>query len=904
MPPSSAVDDRLWRPSPGLPVDRIRLRSTAEKEIAQSAAHGRFKDFSAVVERAEREIRADVVRGLLLGEHRGLANSQHDTHPHGLRLRGVLIEDTAIDVSGCSAVLPIHFIGCTIKQISARHVSMTGDLILEDCQITEGIDLAGCDLRSVRILDCKIGTLRNNPHGPLRNNPHGPEPRWEENQPVPRWDDEPTAVDASTCRVRGNFILGRTELRGALTIMDAEMDCVMLDRVRTAPRQEGEPSLHRGLVGDRVRVDGSMNIERCDFAESALRLPGSEIGSQLVVAGVSAGSDAKGISAFLQDVHAKSMIWIGAYSSGATVVPTKLAGELAMTEASTGRAKIMNASMASVDARGVTADVAFEVGPGANIQDEFDLDCSNLGRCTFTQTTIGRSGWDRRDRSILKLRSSNIRSDLELKDGTKIFRPVDLRHIRIGADLLINGPREIPRTPPRGQGELSPNSAETGTILRSGPHGKALQLEFGRVHGKLQIDQAVVDGAVLLNNATIGQVCISRAVVGASLGDAINADRCRVDGPVVLGPGLITRGPVQIEDAQAGYVDICAEISSRGERGEHGECACEPSCGCVHQALSLARSRVSSDVRLNPEVRTDGSISLFGLDVGGSLDVNGTRINAQDDNGASLNAYRAHIAGDLKISGDFRAEGSVVLRGACIGGSLTVEGGSIGADSSGAALSASFVTIGRGMKVWGDGHGRLKLGGALLLREARLSELRVGNVDIEPNRGGEAVTADGITATSEILLEDVNIRGFVCLAGAVAGRLTIKRGRIRMDDRHPCHAFDLSNSDIKKRVILDGLRCWGHVRMLDARVGNLSLTSAEVITDMAECRHRSGRLPVRSIDAVGIQVHNDLDISDLKASNDVFFSNSKVDRIFRLHRTNGIRGRLYLDGMRVHEIQY
>lgn len=886
------------QPAVGYPVTSKKLTSF-EREVVEDSEVG-FPRVRSDTSPDGRRIRASVIRDLLLGEVLDDGQGYRTTHSRGVVLSNAMIVDddffniTTLDVSGCVCLRPLSLICCHLNGLVARHSSMDGGLLLRGCTIDHGIDAYGFQGSAVELVGGCVGVLAE-----------------DDLQPQVHADGGPVSLDVGQCDIRGDVTLDGVWLRGAANLMDSRARYVLLRAVKMDPAESDLGSIRNSVSADRMTVHGSVHIKRCDFrvgskeSGGAVCFAGATIGSEFVVRATSAGQNGEGGSVVLQNMKISGRLLMDGEEPGVTEkTEMLLSGDIVLADTSASRITISNLSARAMDARGVSVHVELNIGPGATIQDLVDASGCRLGKLSLLSSRLGRS-LDHSDEPSLLLRNATLLGDLHIGAGTEIRRMTDLHHLHVDGDVLISGPRpirhgQLPTACCDGPSS-SAQTMESPTVLRAGRQGCALAADFASVRGKLQIDQAKVDGSITLESADLGQVCLSRSEVGANRGYAINANRAHVRGPMVLGPSLTALGPVCVEDAAAGFIDVCARIRSKGEQSDHNECSCEPAGKAGQPALSLARTTVASSVRLSDDVTMDGALSVFASRIGESLLLGSAEITGRNDEGNSLVASRVQIENNLTLDDGFCGDGGVAIRGGQVGGKVVIRGDTIGINDFGFSVFASFLSTGRGISIQGHGPKGLDLGGAIDLRNASTKDLEICDVHAYADPTGTAIVCDGLNAVRSIFLTRVTSHGKLSLVECAAADLGFT-GSIAMAGSSHCTGLDLSRSSITHHVLLDCLDCWGHVKIREASLGNLTMKHAN-IQGPTDCHHSTlGSATMFSLDAMGLVVKNDLDISHLSTDHNVFITSAAVGRTFTMKDLGNVDGRLWLSGTSVETV--
>jgi hypothetical protein len=275
-----------------------------------------------------------------------------------------------------------------------------------------------------------------------------------------------------------------------------------------------------------------------------------------------------------------------------------------------------------------------------------------------------------------------------------------------------------------------------------------------RLRGALSLEGAHVDGSIILEDAHIKD---DRA------GDdhkVLHADGAKV-GYKLRGKGFDAQGLVSLEDFNCpGSIEFqkahLTRVNSRDT------------------ALVLDRSIVKGSIFFTDEFTADGWIHAVGMDLGGSLYLDGATISRAG--GAALNIDRSRVGGQVTCShvsefGVFIARGSVSLNGAVIAGKVNFRGASI-RGARGISLTADGAVIGGEFMLDGgfSAKGKLSLAHAEVPRKlflnaqgllppdpgaiaADLSRMTVGVLSLQgaPRRDG---TVDLTGANADTMIDN------------------------------------------------------------------------------------------------------------------------------------------------------
>jgi hypothetical protein len=168
-------------------------------------------------------------------------------------------------------------------------------------------------------------------------------------------------------------------------------------------------------------------------------------------------------------------------------------------------------------------------------------------------------------------------------------------------------------------------------------------------------------------------------------GNALHADRTTVGGHVLLNKGFTAAGALYLVDA-----NIAGNVECRGAQLNGANRA--------GNALQAERMKVGGDVYLDTPAgkngfRAEGTIYLLGADVGGVLSCRGANLTAPGRDGNALFAERMKVGGNVYLTEGFSAAGNVKLRAATIGGSLAIAPSRLADDKTKSALDATEVRV-------------------------------------------------------------------------------------------------------------------------------------------------------------------------------------------------------------------
>jgi hypothetical protein len=178
----------------------------------------------------------------------------------------------------------------------------------------------------------------------------------------------------------------------------------------------------------------------------------------------------------------------------------------------------------------------------------------------------------------------------------------------------------------------------------------------------------------------------------------------------------------------------------------------------------------------------------------------------------ALYAKQVRTRGDLDLDEGFSVHGEVLLRGARIGGALSLDRATL-TNPNGDALNAGNLTVDQSMQCEGltsDGAVALfgaRIGGALSFTRATLT-----------NPDGDALLAAGLTVGYDMRCEELTADGTVDLTGAhIGGALSFTRATLSKPDGR---ALDADNITVDQGMYCrSGFTAHGEVNLRGARIG-------------------------------------------------------------------------------------
>jgi len=458
----------------------------------------------------------------------------------------------------------------------------------------------------------------------------------------------------------------------------------------------------------------------------------------------------------------------------------------------------------------------------------------DLRRCTFAQVPDLRmaqfAGLALTGCRVPGLQAGNLRvaADLLLDDGFTSHGPVHLADAQIGGSLRLSGAR-----------------------LR-GVGGRALVADRIVVEGACYGRRLHTDGEVRLPGARItGNLDLAGADLSSPTGDALDATGVTVGGSLLAGrhnggPDLAfaTTGRVLIAGARIGGdlvlsgADIHRDPNAAPEpEGEPGESRMPviPN-GIVDGTACLVADRVAveGNLELDDGMRADGTVRLPNAVVGGYLRLSGARMSAPPgtgDHGIALLGDGMDVGGDLEA----RDNGRGALM--CSGQLRLVDANVRGT----ASLSGVELSLPGGYALLAD---RLHIGGELYLRRIRCSgTIRMQNAEIgatldcsgarldRPRRRPDGTARPSLDARAATVGKDVICAdGFSATGGVRIRRMEARKSVLFVDatlgnpgtDGYARYALNAYGLATPELVLSPAAAPAGRVRLSHAQVGSFA----------------------------------------------------------------------------------
>ena len=321
-----------------------------------------------------------------------------------------------------------------------------------------------------------------------------------------------------------------------------------------------------------------------------------------------------------------------------------------------------------------------------------------------------------------------------------------------------------------------------------------LDLLFAKIPFPLVFEKSAFPGQIIRSQAKVCALFLSGTHTGS-----IFADGVKVEGDVFLRDGFKAEGEVRLLSAKIGGNLDC-------ENGQF--------INPGRKALNAGGMNVKGSILLRNGFKAKGTVSLETATIDGSLECdNGRFINPKD---AALTADGLDVGRNVFLNDGFEAKGEVRLSGATIGGQLDCSGGQfINKNKEGRALSTDDMNV-QGSIFLSNGF---KAEGSVCLLGATIG----GHLECENgqlmNPGGDALSADRLKVESCVhLCNGFKAQGQVCLLGArIGGSLNCGKGQFINPEGY---AFNGDGLRVEGFVFLgNGFKAEGEVRLYSATIG-------------------------------------------------------------------------------------
>ncbi len=577
-------------------------------------------------------------------------------------------------------------------------------------------------------------------------------------------------------RLRDAVISGHLDLEAAALQCPLRLEeCVFSDPLpvalsfATAPLIVFSRCRLAGVSGDSLHVTANLEI-RESIITGPVVLSGGRIGGALICSGSQLGVNGSGISLVANGLNVRLSVQLSAgfKAAGAVHLPrAEIGGQLNLAGAQLGA----NENKDSVDGRGMTVAGSVYLDRGFAAQGAVRLSAARVS-------------------GQLRCDSARIGADAEgnslIADVARVRGGVLLDPFEGGSAFAAHG--AVVFTDSEVTGSFTCHDAQLGTNRSQ----ISLDCRGMTVSGSVRLDGRFgAKGAVWLAGANItGQLRCGGANIGANaFGNALIGDGLRAGGGVVLdalsgGRAFTALGAVRLTGADVTGSLSCAGASfSANKQGN---------------ALEADEIRVSVAVLLDRGFTADGAVRLPGAAIGGQLRCRGARITGADSDRDSLVAAGIKVGGPILLDRGFAAAGAIQLTGADIGGSVRLQGASVGANTEGYSLD------GAGMRVGGDlWFDRAPDGTAFTSQGA----IRLATVTVTGSIRCQGAKLNGRDKDGDsIVLNAAKISGSVFLSNGFAAAGAARLARADITGSVACGGARLGRNNDRNSLIGDGLR--------------------------------------------------------------------------------------------------
>ncbi|MFD9894938.1 oxidoreductase [Amycolatopsis sp. NPDC059027] len=305
-------------------------------------------------------------------------------------------------------------------------------------------------------------------------------------------------------------------------------------------------------------------------------------------------------------------------------------------------------------------------------------------------------------------------------------------------------------------------------------YGPPSQRQRFSANGILYLPSATVDSDIVFREARLVANQTGPIVVDAWKSNdpyldprpAFVADRLKVDGNLELSDGLQAVGTLRMVNARIGGSLRLAGAEIKVKRGEHAP--------FYDRALHLDGSTIGGDIEATSLRVPSGQLRLSDITVGGNLLAWNSMLLHPDRD--VFSARRAKIAGNLQLT-DATLEGTLRLQGVEVGGSVNLFGTKLSEpgkrSTSSFSLDVRTARIGRDLMLTEDkdrqflAEGGVNLDGAQIARRVDLSGAQLGSLP----EHGIALDASDVTADEFTLAPKEPPAGRLVLRRAHCGTL-------------------------------------------------------------------------------------------------------------------------------------
>lgn len=337
---------------------------------------------------------------------------------------------------------------------------------------------------------------------------------------------------------------------------------------------------------------------------------------------------------------------------------------------------------------------------------------------------------------------------------------------------------------------------------------------------------------------------LARLALDGSALRSLKAHHARFDGPVTL------RGVTAALDGDVCAVDLEGATIEGAFEAKGAQLACDLTApaqdGIGVFALNLRNTRIAGNAILRPDFRAIGGVSVFGSTIGGVLDLRGARITV--NHRYALSAGNLDCAGAVHLNAGFRAEGPIWLRGSHLKDGLHCDGGAIvlpddklqvDALNAEACVIAGGIQFRNGFAANGTINLRgARIGGTVTLEKAQLSSakpfaLDAGNAEIDGEVIGDPTAKGGLRFVGAAIARNFDLCGATIVGARASGGPTEYGPALEAVNIRVSGAFRMRGGNIKGEIKLadariDGYCSFGGGRFLNAGHWAISGPNAKI----------------------------------------------------------------------------
>ncbi len=316
---------------------------------------------------------------------------------------------------------------------------------------------------------------------------------------------------------------------------------------------------------------------------------------------------------------------------------------------------------------------------------------------------------------------------------------------------------------------------------------KGVRLQGLRISGDLDLQGVILrcplsldscyldaDRPVDMDRATLPYLALTNCHLAGLQGRMLSSHEIDLSGSTLTGPLLLSGAEI------VGQLNCCGlQLVGTDENGN---------------ALVAFGAKIGGDILLHQGFSAAGAVHLSGANITGQLNCRGARLNGRNDDGYALFADGMKTGGHVLLDANFVAEAAVRLAGADIGGQLNCDSARVvGHDSRGYALIAEGLRVGENVFL----DGGFTAAGTIVLRSACISgsvilELKEFNSEDRASQGKTALNLAEAKITGQLVwLPTQPFSGEVNLEGASVGQLEDDWSDGRSNGFWPIHKLRL-----------------------------------------------------------------------------------------------------------------